>query len=66
MPLSAMILRKWGAFVEQNFPTFLTLPGPPGFAHAKVFLNDATKDAVSRRDRDAVMDVIRSAREAAA
>ena len=39
--------------------------GPPGFQNARVFLNDAAKESVAALDREAIMTVVRKARDLA-
>lgn len=54
------------ALVHGGIPVFLGICGPPGFQNALVFLNEVVKDAVARRDRPAVMAVVRQAAATAA
>ena len=47
--------------VHTGIPVFLGICAPPGFQDALVFLNEAVKHAVERRDRAAVVAVVRQA-----
>ena len=47
--------------VNGGIPVFLGICGPPGFQNALVFLNEVVKEAVARRDRAAVVAVVRQA-----
>jgi len=50
-----------GAFVDVKIPVFLGVCGPPGFQNALVFLNPFAETGVARRDREAVLTVVRKA-----
>jgi hypothetical protein len=50
-----------GAFIDVKIPVFLGVCGPPGFQNALVFINAFAKAAVARRDREAVLAVLRKA-----
>jgi hypothetical protein len=52
-----------GGLVAEGTPTFLALCGPAGYQQAKVFINEAMKDAVAQRDRAGAMAVLRQAME---
>lgn len=47
--------------VHGGIPVFLGICGPPGFQNALVFLNEAVKEAVARRDRAAIVALARQA-----
>jgi hypothetical protein len=55
-----------GAFVDVKIPVFIGVCGPPGFQNALVFVNAFAKAGVARRDRDAVLAVVRKAAALAA
>jgi hypothetical protein len=52
------ILEVLGGFVAAGVPAFLSIPGPPGFQPARIFVNEALKEPVARRDGDAAMAVL--------
>ena len=45
--------------VVRRVATFLAIPGPTGYFPAQVFLNEALKSAVAKRDREGMMVVLR-------
>lgn len=50
------------AAVASGVPVFLSIPGPPGYTSAQVKVNDALIDAVSARDKAAVLNTLRKLR----
>jgi hypothetical protein len=48
-----------GGLVASGILTFLAICGPAGYQQAKVFINEAIKDAVAHGDRDGAMAVLR-------
>jgi hypothetical protein len=52
-----------GGLVADGIPVFLAICGPVGHQQAKVFINEAMKNAVATRDRDGAMAVLRQAME---
>ena len=51
------------AAVASDIPTFLHIPGPPGYTSAQTPLNDAVREAVRARDKPLLLDILRQARD---
>ncbi len=50
------------AAVAAGVPTFLHVPGPPGYTAGMAKINDVLEDAVFARDKPAVLRILRQAR----
>src|SRR5262249_6039433 len=44
--------------VSRDIPTFLSVPGPPGFSPAKTLLNDRLRVPVATENRQAIIDCL--------
>jgi hypothetical protein len=56
-----LLLRWIAGLVAQEVPVVLAVPGPPGHYPAGALVNDALKEAVSRRDIPAIQSMIAAA-----
>jgi hypothetical protein len=54
------------AAVGAGIPTYLHVPGPPGYTAAQGRINEAVADAVLARDKAALLEILRKARAKAA
>lgn len=52
---SAGIVEAISTVIDDNIAAFLIVPGPPGFAATRVFLNDHLRGPIGQRDRNAVL-----------
>ncbi|HET9018068.1 MAG TPA: hypothetical protein VFN46_00680 [Acetobacteraceae bacterium] len=50
------------AAVAAEIPVYLSVPGPPGHTSGRARINDALREAVQRRDKAAVLGILREAR----
>ena len=50
------------AAVAADVPVFLRIPGPPGHTGSHKRINDALKEAVIRKDKRAILRILREAR----
>jgi Fe-S-cluster containining protein len=50
------------AAVAADIPVYLHVPGPPGYTASRARLNEALRDAVLARDKQAVLQILRKAR----
>ena len=46
-------------YIFRRVPTFLSIPGPPGYLPAQIFINEAMERAANGREPDAMMGVLR-------
>jgi hypothetical protein len=51
------------AAVAADVPVYLNVPGPPGYTSGQARLNDALTHAVQTRDKPAVLEILRRARQ---
>ena len=51
------------AAVAAGVPVYLHIPGPPGYTSSQARVNDALLHAVQTRDKEAVLEVLRVARQ---
>jgi hypothetical protein len=56
-----LFLRWIAGLVSQDVPVVLAVPGPPGYFPAGALLNDALKDAVTRRDIPGIQSTLAAA-----
>jgi hypothetical protein len=52
------------AAVAAGIPTYLNVPGPPGYTSAIARINDVLQDAVLTRNKAEVLNILRRARAA--
>lgn len=50
------------AAIAAKVPVFISVPGPPGYTASVAKINDALHDAVLTRDKPAVLEILRIAR----
>lgn len=48
-------------YIARRVATFLTIPGPPGYLPAQIFLNELMETAVAKRDFAGIMIIVRQA-----
>lgn len=48
-------------YIARRIATFLTIPGPPGYLPAQMFLNEVMESAVAKRDSARMMVTLRQA-----
>lgn len=53
--LDDRFLRAVGCIVDQRVPVFILVPGKPGEAARRIFMNEGFKDAVARRNKNEVI-----------
>jgi hypothetical protein len=51
------------AAVAADVPVYLQIPGPPGYTSSQARMNEALLHAVQTRDKEAVLEVLRIARQ---
>lgn len=48
-------------YIARRVAIFLTIPGPAGHLPAQLFLNEVMESAVAKRDREAMLNIVRQA-----
>lgn len=51
------------AAVSAEVPVYLQIPGPPGYTSSQARMNDALRYAVQTKDKEAVLEILRVARQ---
>ena len=60
----AGVVEAISTVIAENVAAFIVVPGPPGYAGTRIFLNDLLRKLVEQRDRDGALATLEGAYQA--